>query len=133
MVPGLMELGGLPDVAGLIAPRYLLAVNGRKDTLFSEEAVEQAAATVLQIYKAAGCPERFEHRWGAEGHRFYKGKPDVAILFMEAIQSSDRKINSNRRQLASYWGFFSNTTFHGENNETDSHLFLFFWLRSISE
>ena len=70
--PGLMELGGLPDVAGLIAPRYLLAVNGRKDTLFSQKDIEQAAATVRGIYRAADCPEHFEHRWGAEGHRFYK-------------------------------------------------------------
>ena len=90
MVPGLIDLGGLPGVAGLIAPRHLLAVNGRKDTLFSEEAVEQAAATVRDIYKAAGCPERFEHRWGAEGHRFYK---DLMWPFvLEAIQSTEGKI-----------------------------------------
>ena len=42
MVPGLIELGGLPGVAGLIAPRHLLAVNGRTDTLFSEAAIERA-------------------------------------------------------------------------------------------
>ena len=72
MVPGLLELGGLPGVCGLIAPRRLLAVNGRKDTLFSEEVVEKAAATVHNMYEAAGHPERFEHRWGTEGHRFYK-------------------------------------------------------------
>ena len=72
MVPGLMDSGGLPGVASLIAPRHLLAVNGRKDTLFSEESVEQAAATVQEAYRAAGCPTHFEHRWGAEGHRFYK-------------------------------------------------------------
>ncbi len=72
MVPEFIELGGLPNVAGLIAPRHLLAVNGRKDRLFSEDAIERAAAQVRTIYAAAGCPERFEHRWGAEGHRFYK-------------------------------------------------------------
>jgi len=72
VVPGLIELGGLPGVAGLIAPRRLLAVNGRKDTLFSEQAVEEAAAAVRDVYQAAGCPERFAHRWGPEGHRFYK-------------------------------------------------------------
>ena len=72
MVPGLIDLGGLPGVCGLIAPRHLLAVNGRKDTLFSAEAVEKGAATVRNLYTAAGCPEWFEHRWGAEGHRFYK-------------------------------------------------------------
>ena len=89
MVPGLLELGGLPDVAGLIAPRHLLAVNGRKDTLFSHEAVERAATTVQGIYVAAGVPERFGHRWGAEGHRFYK---DLMWPFvMQAIQNADRK------------------------------------------
>jgi dienelactone hydrolase len=72
MVPGLIEMGGLPGVAGLIAPRYLLAVNGRKDTLFSVKAIEEAAATARGIYEAGGCPERFEHRWGTEGHRFYR-------------------------------------------------------------
>jgi dienelactone hydrolase len=71
MVPGLIELGGLPGVAGLIAPRHLLAVNGRKDTLFSEAEIERAVGYVRPIYKAAGYPERFEHRWGAAGHRFY--------------------------------------------------------------
>jgi hypothetical protein len=71
MVPGLIETGGLPGVAGLIAPRHLLAVNGRKDALFSEAAIERAVGGVWPIYKAAGHPERFEHRWGDAGHRFY--------------------------------------------------------------
>jgi dienelactone hydrolase len=71
MVPGILELGGLPGVAGLIAPRHLLAVNGKKDPLFTENAIEEGAATVRAIYTAAGCPERFAHRWGTEGHRFY--------------------------------------------------------------
>ena len=56
MVPGLMDLGGLPGVCGMIAPRHLLAVNGRKDTLFSVKAVEKAAATVRDLYTSAGCP-----------------------------------------------------------------------------
>ena len=71
LVPGLLEFGGLPDVAGLIAPRHLLAVNGRKDTLHSAEDIERAAAAVHRIYQAAGAPAHFEHRWGQEGHRFY--------------------------------------------------------------
>jgi len=71
MVPGLIEMGGLPGVAGLIAPRHLLAVNGRQDTLHSQAAIERAARDVETIYKAAGHPKRFEHRWGEAGHRFY--------------------------------------------------------------
>lgn len=71
-VPGIMDLGGLPGVAGLTAPRYFLAVSGRKDKLYNTEEIEAAAATVQGIYRAAGHPERCEHRWGSEGHRFYK-------------------------------------------------------------
>jgi len=71
LVPGLLEFGNLPDVAGLIAPRYLLAVNGRQDTLHSAQDIERAAAGVHRIYQAAGVPTHFEHRWGEEGHRFY--------------------------------------------------------------
>jgi dienelactone hydrolase len=83
-VPGVMELGGLSHVAGLVAPRYFLAVNGRKDKLFPIDEVESAAATVRGIYGAAGHAERFEHRWGAEGHRFYK---DLMWPFIKAFVS----------------------------------------------
>lgn len=88
MVPGFMDFGGLPSVAGLIAPRHLLAVNGRKDTLFSEQSIEQAVTTIQEVYRAAGCPTHFEHRWGAEGHRFYK---DLMWPFvLEAVKTTAR-------------------------------------------
>jgi len=72
MVPGLLEFGDLSDVAGLIAPRHLLTVSGRGDALHSDAAVQRAATHVRSIYRAAGCPERYDHRWGNHGHRFYK-------------------------------------------------------------
>lgn len=71
LVPGILAWGDLYDVAGLAAPRWLLAVNGRHDGLHSSEDIERSAARVAQIYKAAGCPNHFEHRWGEQGHRFY--------------------------------------------------------------
>jgi dienelactone hydrolase len=79
-VPGLQELGGLTNVAGLIAPRYLLSVNGVKDKLHSVTAIDAAAAHVRDIYAAAGNPERYQHQWGSEGHRFYK---DLMWPFIE--------------------------------------------------
>ena len=72
MVPGIMEFGDLSDVAGLISPRHLLAVSGHGDSLHSDSAINRAAGQVGRIYNAAGCPQRFEHRWGNDGHRFYK-------------------------------------------------------------
>jgi hypothetical protein len=68
----LHDLGGLPGVAGLAAPRHLLSVNGVKDSLHSPPEIEAAAAYVRGIYRASGRPERYEHRWGSGGHRFYK-------------------------------------------------------------
>jgi dienelactone hydrolase len=72
IVPGLLDLGGLPGVVGLIAPRPVLAVNGRKDTLLWVAEVERAAVQTRAIYSAAGAPEALQHRWGEAGHRFYK-------------------------------------------------------------
>jgi dienelactone hydrolase len=71
-VPGILQWGNLYDVAGLIAPRYLLTVNGLKDKLHSVDDINRAASRVQAIYQAAGVAENYEHRWGAEGHRFYK-------------------------------------------------------------
>ena len=72
MVPGLLEFGDFCDVAGLISPRHLLAVSGHGDTLFPESSLRRAADRVEAVYQASGCPERFDHRWGDDGHRFYK-------------------------------------------------------------
>jgi len=71
LVPGILAFGELYDVAGLIAPRYLLAVNGRKDRLHSVADIRYASARVAAIYRAAGCPERFASVLGDAGHRFY--------------------------------------------------------------
>ena len=70
-VLGILQQMELFDVCGLIAPRHLLAVNGRTDQLHTEEDVERSAARVRRIYAAAGVPSRFAHHWGAQGHRFY--------------------------------------------------------------
>jgi dienelactone hydrolase len=81
-IPGILRFGDFHDVAGLIAPRHLLIVNGRKDELFDFEEVERAVAGVRAIYSAAGCPDHFEHRWGPEGHRFYR---DLMWPFIERV------------------------------------------------
>jgi dienelactone hydrolase len=71
-VPGILQWGNLYDVAGLIAPRHLLTVNGLKDKLHSVDDINRAASRVQTIYHAAEVPEHYEHCWGLEGHRFYK-------------------------------------------------------------
>ena len=87
MVPGILDFGGLPGVAGLIAPRHLLAVNGRKDPLFTAADVERGNDTVRKIYTAADCPSHFAHHWGTEGHRFYS---DLMWPFVMASLETNR-------------------------------------------
>ena len=71
VVPGMLTFGEYWDVAGLIAPRRLLTVNGLHDTLHPVAEVDHASARLRAIYGAAGCGGRYEHRYGPDGHRFY--------------------------------------------------------------
>ena len=82
-VPGLFQFGEMWDIAGLIAPRRLLAVNGRQDTLFPLSEVDRAVHGVERIYRAAGCPSHFSHCYGEGGHRFYSDLmwPAIGAVF----------------------------------------------------
>ncbi len=71
-VPGIMQLGEMYDVAGLIAPRPFLAVNGSLDTIFPRSATELAFSRLQEVYRVAGAPEACELYFGDEGHRYYK-------------------------------------------------------------
>ena len=71
MIPGILEHAEMWEVAGLTAPRHMLAVNGRQDKLFDPADVERAAGRTKAIFAAAGCPDHFQHRFGDAGHRFY--------------------------------------------------------------
>ena len=71
-VPGILRMGELHDVAGLIAPRPFLAVNGVEDKIFPIEATRSAYAELRRIYRAANAEEQCELYEGNEGHRYYK-------------------------------------------------------------
>jgi hypothetical protein len=76
-----VELADMADIGALAAPRSLLAVHGREDGLHHFPDVEAAMARVRAIYSAAGAPDRFRHRWGKSGHKFY---PDLMWPFIES-------------------------------------------------
>ena len=86
MVPGLRNWGGWREIGGLIAPRYLLIVHGKKDHFHSQQAVEETADAVAEIYKAAGVPDRVKMEWGPDGHRFY---PKIMWPFIETAFGSE--------------------------------------------
>jgi dienelactone hydrolase len=70
-VPGVLRFGEFHDIAGLIAPRHLQVVHGRKDTLFPLDEVERAVSGLMGIYRAGGAEPNLQHVYGPEGHRFY--------------------------------------------------------------
>lgn len=70
-VPDVARLGELWDIAGLVAPRPLIALNGAEDEIFPIEGAERAFDHLTSIYAAAGAPEHCELYIGEGGHRYY--------------------------------------------------------------
>lgn len=70
-VPGIMKDFDMGDLGALIAPRPMIVVSGKDDTIFPLESAKEQADVTRAAYRAAGVPELFEHVVGAEGHRFY--------------------------------------------------------------
>lgn len=71
-IPGLLRYGEHWDVAGLIAPRFLLTVNGLEDPMHPPAEVERAVTELRRIYRVADAPDRCNHLFGQAGHRFYR-------------------------------------------------------------
>jgi cephalosporin-C deacetylase-like acetyl esterase len=67
---GLLRYLDFPDLAGLIAPRPLLLMNGTRDRLFQQDGLKAAYAKVHAIYKKAGAAERQDCRLYNAPHEF---------------------------------------------------------------
>lgn len=70
-VPDILNYMEMPDMAIMIAPRHLVAVNGIHDPIQPFDSAKEAFETVKAIYKASGFPENCDMVVGNEGHRFY--------------------------------------------------------------
>lgn len=71
-IPGILNYGEMADIAGLTAPRFFCALNGKYDPMFPIEEARQAFDKLAYIYAAAGVPNRCELYEGNGGHRYYK-------------------------------------------------------------
>ncbi len=71
-VPGILDDGEMADVAGLTAPRFFCALNGRYDPMFPFAEAQKAFGHLKEIYEAAGVPGHCELYAGEGGHRYYK-------------------------------------------------------------
>lgn len=71
-IPDMLQLGEMYDVAGLVAPRAFLAVNGKEDPIFPIAAAREAFGHLRAIYGYAEAADRCALYEGDGGHRFYK-------------------------------------------------------------
>lgn len=70
-IPGIGEHFDMGDIAGLAAPRKLVIVNGKIDSIFPDAGVQKTFAIAKNLFKAAGCEDNCRLVTGPEGHRFY--------------------------------------------------------------
>jgi hypothetical protein len=70
-IHGMLNYFEMADLAVMIAPRYLIAVNGIYDHLQPFEATQREFERVKEIYGKAGVPDHCRLVVGPEGHRFY--------------------------------------------------------------
>lgn len=79
-VPGLLEWGEAAEVAGLIAPKPLVIINGRADPIFPLEASVREFERLRTIYAAVGAVDQCHHIICEGGHRFYAAEAWAAML-----------------------------------------------------
>ena len=70
-IPHIAEYFNMGDLAGLIAPRGLVIVNGKQDTIFLDSGVNKCFELAKTLYGAAGAEGGVALVTGPEGHRFY--------------------------------------------------------------
>jgi len=70
-IPNIRKYFEMGDLAGLIAPRYLVIVCGKEDPIFPYKGVQKTFELVKSLYKAAGAEDHCALVVGEGGHRFY--------------------------------------------------------------
>lgn len=70
-IPSIMKYFDMGDLAGLIAPRPFVVVNGQHDGIFPIDSAKEQMEIAYDLYRDAGAPDMARHVVGPEGHRFY--------------------------------------------------------------
>ena len=70
-IPGIATDFDMGDLAGLIAPRGLVVINGSEDGIFPPDGVDRMFAKAQEMYGYFGAAGKCEHFMGTGGHRFY--------------------------------------------------------------
>lgn len=87
-IPNIRRYFEMGDLAGLIAPGYLVIVAGKEDPIFPISGVWQSYKLAGSLFRAAGVEDHCRLVIGEGGHRFYA---DDAWPVMNDLLSRDRK------------------------------------------
>lgn len=74
-IPGILEVGDMPEFAALIAPRKLIIIAGKQDHLADIEGVRKGFTIAKNSYHQLDSDENIILQEGEGGHMFY---PDLA-------------------------------------------------------
>jgi len=79
-IPRLGLYADFPDIAGLIAPRFLIVQTGKRDTIFPIESVRAAFRKIERVYRVLGKPENIRLHEHDGFHSFWT--PSLDDLFV---------------------------------------------------
>jgi hypothetical protein len=80
---GLYRYMDFPDLAGLIAPRAVMVMNGSRDGLFNQDGLRAAFEKIEAIYEKAGVAERQSTRLFDQPHNFTREMQQEAWDWIE--------------------------------------------------
>jgi dienelactone hydrolase len=79
-IPGILDLGEMPEIIGLMAPRPLFIESGLEDPLFPVEQVKEALNTLTDVYRDFNAVEAIEYDFFEGGHEI-SGQQSFAWLY----------------------------------------------------
>lgn len=86
-IPNSARYFDMGDLALLIAPRPLIVVAGKKDTIFPIKGVRETYALIRKIYEDTGAGDRCRLVEGEGGHRFYsQAWKEFGALFSSEVK-----------------------------------------------
>jgi len=86
-LPGILKVADMGDLGGLVAPRHLVIVAGKKDGIARFSGVQKAFRQTRRIFGALDCAANTTLLAADGGHQFY---PDLAWPLIEKIKDGWR-------------------------------------------
>ncbi len=81
-IPSLARYFDMGDLAGLIAPRGLIVIAGKKDRIFPIDGVKETHQLAKSLFKAADAENKINLVIGDGGHRYYAEQAFSALESM---------------------------------------------------